>query len=180
MSNGECPDISSSDYDDFKEREYIAQLRRSKLSYGDLVLLLAIEKVSTDILKWALEGKDEQIADLEAWQREAVAHDKEAAEKLEHLKQLYDRALVLEIRGSRIAMAKKGAQARLEKDPKQIAKANAKELWRKWQDGMVIFKSGAAFGRHIVSTMPDIESPTVVERWVTAWRRERKSTHHAS
>lgn len=66
------------------------------------------------------------------------------------------------------------AEAMLAKSPKQAAKAKAKELWLEWQNGRAIHKSGAAFARHVVRTLPDIESEKSVERWVTEWREEAK------
>lgn len=78
------------------------------------------------------------------------------------------------------AMAKKGAAARLATDPKQAAKAEIKLLWSQWQDGRASFKSGAAFAFHAVNQFPDIESVKVVERWATAWLKEKRNTHSAS
>lgn len=73
---------------------------------------------------------------------------------------------------ARIANAKKGAQAKLEKDKKQTAKAEAKKFWQDWRTGKTTHKSGAAFARYIIDKLPVIESEKGVERWATKWRRE--------
>ncbi|MBN8737663.1 MAG: hypothetical protein J0H27_15530 [Xanthomonadales bacterium] len=109
----------------------------------------------------------------------AYARDKEIALKqttVEGLKQQYDAATefleVLQDPGTRAYL---NAQAKLARDPKQAAKAKAFKLWQDWQTGRVRHKSGAAFARHVVDTLP-IESTKTVERWVTQWRKDAKAT----
>ena len=65
-----------------------------------------------------------------------------------------------------------GNRAKIASDPKQAAKAEAFKLWQQWQQGMALHKSGAAFARHVIATLPAIESSKVVERWVTDWQRD--------
>lgn len=62
-------------------------------------------------------------------------------------------------------------------DPKNAAKIQAHELWLDWQSGRILFKSGAAFARHIVESSP-VESTKTVEKWITRWRLDTK--HSAS
>lgn len=71
--------------------------------------------------------------------------------------------------------AKKSAKAKLNSDPKQAAKKEAKALWLEWQTGKTIHKNCAAFARHIISTLPIIESEETVKRWERAWRKEAKN-----
>lgn len=72
--------------------------------------------------------------------------------------------------------AKRGAQKKLERDSdgKQAAKLEAFNRWMAWQNGNATHKSGAAFARYIVETLP-IESTKTVERWMQAWRKEMKT-----
>lgn len=72
--------------------------------------------------------------------------------------------------------AKRGAQKKLERDSdgKQAAKLEAFNRWVAWQNGSVAHKSGAAFARHIVETLP-IENTKTVERWMQAWRKDMKT-----
>lgn len=70
--------------------------------------------------------------------------------------------------------AVKAARAKLANDPKQAAKAKAFKLWQQWQTGVERHRSGAAFARHVVKVLPTLESTSVVERWVTRWRRDAK------
>lgn len=72
-------------------------------------------------------------------------------------------------------LAKRGAAARLERDAdgKQAAKVKAHDLYLNWQAGHIRFKSGAAFARHIVDTLP-IENTKTVERWMKKWRDSTK------
>lgn len=69
---------------------------------------------------------------------------------------------------------KRGAAAKLAKDPKQAAKKEAFEMWKAWHAGRARYKSGAAFARHVVDVLP-LESSKQVERWVTKWRREAQA-----
>lgn len=72
--------------------------------------------------------------------------------------------------------ARQGAAAKLARDSdgKQAAKLEALNQWRAWQNGNATYKSGAAFARHIVETLP-IENTKTVERWMQAWRKEMKT-----
>lgn len=73
---------------------------------------------------------------------------------------------------ARISVAMLGVRAKLERDPKQAAKAKAKELWRDWQAGRTLHKCQAAFARYVVQCLPVIESTESVNRWVREWRAE--------
>ncbi len=72
--------------------------------------------------------------------------------------------------------ARQGAAAKLARDSdgKQAAKLKAFNQWVAWQNGAATHKSGAAFARHIVETLP-IESTKTVERWMQIWRKEMKT-----
>lgn len=70
-------------------------------------------------------------------------------------------------------VARLGAQAKLAKDPVQLAKPKAKKLWQDWQDGKTVHKSGAAFARFVCEMHPVIENPTTVERWVRQWAHSK-------
>jgi hypothetical protein len=65
------------------------------------------------------------------------------------------------------------AGAKLARDPKQAAKANAFSLWQDWQTGNTLHKSGAAFARFVCSKYPVLENPTTVERWSRKWAAEK-------
>jgi hypothetical protein len=71
--------------------------------------------------------------------------------------------------------AVQSAKAKLARDPKQLAKAEAFRLWCEWQAGAARYKSGAAFARHVVDTLP-IESTKSVERWMATWHRQHTRT----
>ena len=72
---------------------------------------------------------------------------------------------------ARSSLAQDRALKKLANDPKQAAKTEAFKLWQQWQQGKALHKSGAAFARHVIATLPAIESSKVVERWVTDWQR---------
>jgi hypothetical protein len=69
----------------------------------------------------------------------------------------------------RAELARSGARAKLKNDPKQAAKAVAFEQWQEWRTGKTLHKSGAAFARHVVATLPAIQSTKTVEAWVKKW-----------
>lgn len=66
--------------------------------------------------------------------------------------------------------ARMGVRARLLKDPKQAAKAEAFRMWQEWQAGKAIHGSGAAFARRVVD-LTAIEDPNTVQRWMRQWRK---------
>lgn len=67
--------------------------------------------------------------------------------------------------------ARKAIKAKLQRDPKQAAKAEAFRMWQAWQAGEVIHASGAAFARHVVEQTV-IEDPNSVQRWMRKWRAD--------
>lgn len=71
--------------------------------------------------------------------------------------------------------AKRGAAAKLANDPRQKDKPKVKEMWEEWDLGKVKYKSGAAFSRHVVANT-SLQNEKTVERWVTAWRKEKKDS----
>lgn len=88
--------------------------------------------------------------------------------------------LALQPGAVRRQLSRNAVAAKLARDPKQAAKAQAYKLWQDWQLGSARFKSGAEFARHVVEVLPAIESTKVVERWVTQWRKGAKIKKHAS
>lgn len=103
---------------------------------------------------------------------EAVAYCREhplSPEAVAVLIHVARRAQVLE-------KAKAAASTKLANDPKQAAMRETYELWQAWRAGKSVHKSAAAFARHIVSRHPVIQSPMTVQRWVTAWSRQAKSS----
>lgn len=81
-----------------------------------------------------------------------------------------------EIKRALSELGKKGARAMLANSAKQAAKAKAHELWKDWQAGRAIHKSGAAFARYVVQQLPAIESEESVKRWAREWAAEAKAT----
>lgn len=69
-----------------------------------------------------------------------------------------------------------GASAKLARDPKHAVKPEIFKLWKAWQTGKIICKSGAEFARKAVERYPVIESPVTVQRWVTLWTRESRKS----
>lgn len=69
-----------------------------------------------------------------------------------------------------------GGKAKAANDPKQKAKSEAFALWKDWQTGETLHKSGAAFARYVVDKLDVLDSTKTVERWVTQWHREAKAS----
>lgn len=82
----------------------------------------------------------------------------------------------IEVKRALSELGKKGARAMLANSAKQAAKAKAHELWKDWQAGREIHKSGAAFARYVVQRLPAIESEESVKRWAREWAAESKAT----
>jgi len=72
--------------------------------------------------------------------------------------------------------ASHGGKIRWAKDPKSAAKRLVKAEFDQWQIGKKKHKSGAAFAEWARESFPALQSSKVVEKWVTAWRKDRKKT----
>lgn len=93
-----------------------------------------------------------------------------AAQNLTHLAwDIFQTAPLVERGVKSRSATRRGAAVKLANDPKQAAKAQAFELWKQWQAGLTLHRSGAAFARHIVNSLP-IECTKTVERWMKQWR----------
>jgi len=68
---------------------------------------------------------------------------------------------------------RKGAQAKLDNDPKQKAKLEAHRLWKDWQSGKKLHKSKKEFCDYVVKTIPEIKAVKTIERWDIEWKKER-------
>ena len=87
--------------------------------------------------------------------------------------------------------AKTGAIVKRSKDPKQRAKEEIKEEYLEWQampekERNAKYRSAAKFASVMRDTQTDIksglpyfDSPRVIERWCTEWKKELKNTHPA-
>ena len=65
----------------------------------------------------------------------------------------------------------RGAAAKLARDPVQAAKLEAFKLWKDWQTGKTLHRSGAAFDRYVVDSLPTIKATKTVERWRSKWAK---------
>ena len=74
-------------------------------------------------------------------------------------------------RAARAASARRAADARHAADPKQAAKASVYECWQKWHAEPTRYASAAAFARDMLDKQLDLESETVIARWVRRWSK---------
>ncbi|MET4570619.1 hypothetical protein [Rhodanobacter soli] len=98
------------------------------------------------------------------------------AEMYQRLHEAHTEAL--DILADPVTRAYLNAGAKLARDPKQAAKAEAFKLWSDWQAGKTLHKSGAAFARFVCDKYPVLESPTTVERWARKWAVEKSKNRH--
>ncbi len=70
------------------------------------------------------------------------------------------------------AARKKGAMRRLANDPKQAAKAKARELWLAWQTGGTIHRNQAAFCHHVCEQL-ELKDTGNVGKWCREWKKQR-------
>lgn len=86
------------------------------------------------------------------------------------LSQITDREMVaLHKRG----MARRGAVARLERSPKQVAKAEAKKLWKERHDGKhPKLRTNEQFATECMRRWPVLTSTKVILGWCTEWGKE--------
>lgn len=67
---------------------------------------------------------------------------------------------------------KRGALAKLEKDPVQQAKTDVYECWQRWQRNLHEYKSKSAFARAMLDKYSELGSQQVIVRWCNTWAAE--------
>jgi hypothetical protein len=70
---------------------------------------------------------------------------------------------------SKSDQGRRGAMARIAKDPKQKDKTAVFECWRKWQLEPANYKSKAAFARDMLSKYENLKSQKKIEDWCREW-----------
>lgn len=70
------------------------------------------------------------------------------------------------------SLAQNAARRRLENDPKQVAKSNAYDCWKRWQKNPNEYKSKSAFAKAMMEKYEQLESQRVIERWCKIWEGE--------
>jgi len=78
-------------------------------------------------------------------------------------------------------MAKRGAAARLERSPQQVAKAEAKKLWKERHEGKhPKLRTNEQFATECMDRWPALKSAKVILGWCTKWGKEaRQKSQHA-
>ncbi len=69
-------------------------------------------------------------------------------------------------------LAKKGAKAKLAKDPKQADKSFVKDCWLEWQRNADRYNGKAAFARDMLSKCENLISQKKIEDWCRGWEKE--------
>lgn len=76
------------------------------------------------------------------------------------------------------AVSKRGAAAKLLKDPRQHEKVLVKDCWDAWQREPARYTGKAAFARDMLQKFEALKSQAVIARWCRAWA-ESDSTQRA-
>jgi hypothetical protein len=69
-------------------------------------------------------------------------------------------------------MAKKGAKARIERDPKTKQKILVRECWDAWQKRPESYRGKAEFARDMREKYEHLTSTPVIERWCREWEKD--------
>lgn len=126
------------------------------------------------IIRWAKQRDKDELAEHYAWLLVLALEERRTRLLLKNFGAYTEgttQFLLHRLDETKMARLR-GAKAKLARDPKQAAKAQALKLWQDWKAGRTRYKSGAAFARFVTETLSAIESEKTVERWVTAWRKE--------
>lgn len=67
--------------------------------------------------------------------------------------------------------ARRGARAKLWLDPRQLAKAEVRECWERWQRQPERYNGKAAFARDMLQKFESLKSQPVIEGWCREWER---------
>lgn len=71
-------------------------------------------------------------------------------------------------------MAVSGARAKLERDPKQLAKRQVRELWTEWWcDKRDRYRTKTQFAKDMLDKFPELANQAVIVRWCTAWEKTK-------
>lgn len=186
------PDQKLSDIEALDEILYLRRRDQGKQqpSEAQCYALLALEKIQLTELLFAKnselsKSKDPTIADtlsaavsaIEAMEMLCTAERKVFIEKMAPAAGDDARKIEAMMKGdAKRELAKSGAKSRWEKDPKTIAKQQAKECWDLWQANPKNYKSIAAFSRDMLSKFEILESSEVIQRWCREWQTVAAST----
>jgi len=123
-----------------------------------------IDRNRARVHRWALQQEKEVLIErfVDVWQRLSFAKSDLADSAAQF-------AVLSEISLRMIKAGGRGAAVKLAKDPKQAARAHAFTLWKDWQAGKTLHKSGAAFHRYVLEKCPSIVDTKTVARWCKAW-----------
>ncbi len=69
-------------------------------------------------------------------------------------------------------MSRKGAEAKLLKDPKQGEKDFVLECWKEWQKHPERYTSKADFSRDMLNKCEHLKSQPKIEQWCRAWEKD--------
>lgn len=133
-----------------------------------------LKKHSSAVRKWALAQSHEVLAErfLRLWlAKHSASRDDDVSFALVEYLSSY-RNVLRERVAAHAQARKKGAMAKLQRDPKQLAKDSVRKMWAQWRAGRATHRSVAAFARVALDQHECLQSQPVVERWVREWDAE--------
>lgn len=167
------------------EQKNIELLKALNMSYGDL-LVFAARLMCTESFLFevneelnALLRQHEMVLDVFADRGRKIAEGTRAAllELVAEANNSTARALIKGIELQKSNQGKKGARAKIERDPKQSEKNLVYECWQKWQKNPDSYRGKAAFARDMLEKCEHLTSQKKIEDWCREW--EKATRNHA-
>lgn len=132
----------------------------------DHALLSAMYDDAGDGVESALRARDALQYSRDSTRILAKALGAESKEKSDQ------GAVVVAVRSD---LARMGALAKLEKDPKQAAKRHVHSAWKEWQGRPNMYPSKSAFAKEILKQQPALDNQRVIVDWCGVWEKQSAS-----
>ena len=135
--------------------------------FGGMFLFTCLEEINNTIVGMCCDGDYAVSGAIAA--AEAYANYQAIASGNDNLQRMRSEA------------AARAAIERYKRDPKQAAKAFAKECWEEWQNNLTRYKTQTAFANDVLTKVdtdkdgiPIISFDTIVKKWIPTWAKKKK------
>lgn len=159
-----------------KVQEKAKELCSLSLSYDQLLQLAAEQQVRREELQGTIDdliSKNQQLGKLAL---ESSALFKSTTKELAELNDRHvELSFAQGVNTQKRSLAKSGAEAKLDNDPKQQEKEFVRECWNEWQKNPERYEGKTAFARDMLTKCDALKNQNVIVRWCGAWEKKNST-----
>jgi hypothetical protein len=175
------PNLSEEDLEKLVKQE-AKRIKKLKAEYSEdsfcrivACVFVLSKQQELQILEYENIIKDAEFA-MGIFSSNVVAHTQEARDAMLEMAAEAEitaaKSLVKGMNLAKVAQARRGAKAKLAKDPKQADKSFVKDCWLEWQRNADRYNGKAAFARDMLSKCENLISQKKIEDWCRGWEKE--------